>query len=140
MAWPSLGETVGEASPSPSDTCKTLNTWVVVVAGAMVLLLLLIICLSIRCLRRTTPMGKEHGKGVGVSHHVLLCSPLSCPSRCHPSIPDPSPSLIPLRPSSCSIPSVPLRPLHLHTRDTSPGSVPCRPPAWDHRAACATGG
>ncbi|GAB0201049.1 hypothetical protein GRJ2_002570400 [Grus japonensis] len=40
------------------DTCKTLNTWVVVVAGAMVLLLLLIICLSIRCLRRTTPMGE----------------------------------------------------------------------------------
>ncbi|GAB0201042.1 titin-like [Grus japonensis] len=39
------------------DTCKTLNTWVVVAAGAMVLLLLLIICLSIRCLRRTTPMG-----------------------------------------------------------------------------------
>ncbi|XP_054662379.1 uncharacterized protein LOC129197714 isoform X1 [Grus americana] len=40
-----------------ADTCKILNTRVVFAAGAMVLLLLLIICLSIRCLRRTTPMG-----------------------------------------------------------------------------------
>ncbi|XP_054662380.1 uncharacterized protein LOC129197714 isoform X2 [Grus americana] len=44
-----------------ADTCKILNTRVVFAAGAMVLLLLLIICLSIRCLRRTTPMGHQPG-------------------------------------------------------------------------------
>ncbi|XP_075593036.1 uncharacterized protein LOC142598407 [Balearica regulorum gibbericeps] len=44
-----------------AGSCKTPNTWVLVVAGGMVLLLPLSIYLSIGCLRRTTPMGHQPG-------------------------------------------------------------------------------
>ncbi|XP_054661968.1 uncharacterized protein LOC129197504 [Grus americana] len=43
-----------------ADTCKTLNTWVLVRATLVLLLLLLLsicLCLSIYCFHRTTPMG-----------------------------------------------------------------------------------
>lgn len=104
---------VGRASPSPPGSCMTPGTWVLAGAGV---LLLLSLCLSIRHLRRPTPMGKEPGTGRGwpatmcpavpqCPVHLTVTPPPSCPS-----IPDPPPSslILPHPPPSPWVPSIPM--------------------------------